>query len=113
SEVAGTPFDGAQPAAAPRGEAQRSVGGAEIAEAGGLLKCYLRRKVHQPLRRRSDVLRKTAIRIIQELADGMRKKAEVALEGGGATEHRLARAAIRTQAPREPRNDVNKLTRGH
>src|SRR5262249_58281444 len=87
--------------------------GGERAEARGLRKCTVRGQAHKPVGRGGDVLRKTAIRIIQELADGMRKKAEVALEGGGATEHRLARAAIRTHAAGEPRIDVNTLTRGH
>src|SRR5215471_756283 len=69
--------------------------------------------MHQPLRCRSDVLRKTAERIIQELTRGVRKKAEVTLEGGSAAEHRIARAAIRTGAAGEPRVDVNTIAHGH
>jgi hypothetical protein len=68
--------------------------------------------MHQPLRGCSDVLRKTAKRIIQELTRRMRKKTEIALEGSSAAQHRLARAAIRTHPAGEPRIDVNTIAHG-
>src|SRR5262245_54956745 len=69
--------------------------------------------MHQPLRGCSDVLRKTAKRIIQELTRRMRKKTEIALEGSSAAQQRLARAAIRTHPAGEPRIDVNTIAYGH
>src|SRR6516165_12097547 len=68
--------------------------------------------MHQPLRGCSDVLRKTAKRIIQELTRRMRKETEIALEGSSAAQQRLARAAIRTRAAGEPRIDVNTIAHG-
>src|SRR5215467_11722638 len=39
----------------------------------------------------------------------MRKKTKIALEGSGAAQHRLTRAAIRTHPAGEPRIDVNAI----